>query len=93
MFLNWMQFKYGCLTTTKGVYPPSFQGQLISLQLRTIDLFIQKEKTNMGQQDCSEKEKTSLELMAGCYEIKTIYRTQCSQSCSSNGTVHFKLIM
>ena len=53
-------FSERCSTTTRGVHPPSFQGQLISFQLQALNLFVQSEKKKKGQHYCNEKEITPL---------------------------------
>ena len=35
-------FSEWCSTTTRGVHPPSFQGQLISFHLRALDIFLHR---------------------------------------------------
>ena len=49
-----------CKLTTKGVHPPSFQGQLISFHLGLLDLSLQQETKKKGQHDCNEMEKIPL---------------------------------
>ena len=53
-------FSERCKPSTRGVHPPSFQGQLISFYLRVLDLSLQQETKKKGQHDCNEKEKTPL---------------------------------
>ena len=44
-----------CSNTTRGVRPPSFQGQLIIFKLRALDPFFQQETKKKGRHDCNEK--------------------------------------
>ena len=46
--------------TTRGIHPPSFQGQLISFHLGVLDLSLEQETKKKKQHDCNEKEKTTL---------------------------------
>ena len=50
--------------TTRGVYPPSFQGQPISFRLGVLCVSLQQETKKRGQNDCNYKEKTLLEPTA-----------------------------
>ena len=53
-------FSERCKPTTRGVHPPSFQGQLISLNLGVLDLSLQQETRKKGRHDCNEKDETPL---------------------------------
>ena len=55
-----ISFSERCKPITRGVYPPSFQGQLISFHLGVFDLLLQQETKKKGKHDCNEKEKTPL---------------------------------
>ena len=53
-------FSERCIPTTRGVHPPSFEGQLISFHLVVLDLSLEQETKKKGQHDYSEKGKTPL---------------------------------
>ena len=63
--LNSSLFSESCKPTPRGVYPPSFQGQLISFYLGVLDLSLHQETKKKGRHDCNEMEKTSLQVIAG----------------------------
>ena len=47
-----------CSPTKRGVHPPSFQSQRISLHLGALQLCLQQETKKNGRYDCNDKEKT-----------------------------------
>ena len=84
-------FSERCSTTTGGVHPPSFYGQLINFHLRVLDLFHQQETKKKGRHDWNKKEKTPLKLMAGGTLISFL-RAGLSKWCMAKETLNIFLL-
>ena len=73
-------FSEKCKTTTSGVHPPIFHGQLITFHLTAIFFFLQQETKKNAWHYCNEKEKVPLKLIAGGTLI-SFFRTELSKCC------------